>query len=96
MPVHSRAVVCAVAVARSAVVLIACGGGSYSLGGVRDPHDAILGTANLLHHAAAPGSYSRVLYAYNPSRLYVDAVRRYSRLIERDRKALYLLYSWRP
>ena len=97
MPIHSRAVVCAVAVARSAVVLIACGGGSYSLGGnVRDPHDAILGTANLLHHAAAPGSYSRVLYAYNPSRLYVDAVRRYSRLIERDHKALYLLYSWRP
>ena len=70
---------------------------AYGLGGnVRDPHDAILGAANLLHRAGAPGSYSRALYAYNPSRLYVGAVRRYSRLIERDRKALYLLYSWRP
>jgi Transglycosylase SLT domain len=70
---------------------------AYGLGGnARDPHDAILGAANLLHHAGAPGSYSRALSAYNPSRLYVDAVRRYSRLIERDRKALYLLYSWRP
>jgi membrane-bound lytic murein transglycosylase B len=67
----------------------------YGLGGdIRDPHDAILGAANLLHHAGAPGSYSRALYAYNPSRLYVDAVRRYARLIARDRDAVYLLYSW--
>jgi Transglycosylase SLT domain len=70
---------------------------AYGLGGnVRDPHDAILGAANLLRHAGAPGSYSQALYAYNPSRLYVDAVRRYARLIARDRDALYLLYSWRP
>jgi soluble lytic murein transglycosylase-like protein len=67
----------------------------YGRGGdIRDPHDAILGAANLLHHAGAPGSYGRALYAYNPSPLYVDAVRRYARLIAHDRDALYLLYSW--
>ena len=70
---------------------------AYGLGGnVRDPHDAILGAANLLHHAGAPASYARALYAYNPSSEYVDAVQRYARLMARDRDALYLLYSWRP
>jgi|SRR5436190_1698169 len=69
---------------------------TYGLGGdVRDPHDAILGAANLLRQAGAPGSYSRALYAYNPSPLYVDAVRRYARLIAGDRDAVYFLYSWR-
>jgi soluble lytic murein transglycosylase-like protein len=67
----------------------------YGLGGdIRDPRDAILGAANLLHHAGAPGSYTRALYAYNPSRLYVDAVRRLARLIARDHDAVYFLYSW--
>jgi soluble lytic murein transglycosylase-like protein len=69
---------------------------AYGLGGdVRDPRDAILGAANLLRQAGAPGSYTRALYAYNPSPLYVDAVRRYARLIARDRDAVYFLYSWR-
>jgi hypothetical protein len=69
----------------------------YGLGGdVSEPRDAILGAANLLRHSGAPDSYARALYAYNPSPLYVDAVRRYSHLIARDRDALYLLYSWHP
>jgi membrane-bound lytic murein transglycosylase B len=69
---------------------------AYGLGGdVRDPRDAILGAANLLHQAGAPDSYSKALYAYNPSTLYVDAVRRYARLIAGDRDAVYFLYSWR-
>ena len=69
---------------------------AYGLGGdIRDPRDAILGAANLLRQAGAPGSYTRALYAYNPSPLYVDAVRRYARLIARDRDAVYFLYSWR-
>jgi membrane-bound lytic murein transglycosylase B len=67
----------------------------YGLGGnVHDPHDAILGAANFLHQAGAPGSYSQALYSYNPSHLYVDAVLRYARLIRRDRDVLILLYSW--
>jgi hypothetical protein len=70
---------------------------AYGLGGdIHDPHDAILAAANLLRHAGAPGDYDRALYAYNPSPLYVDAVRRYTRLIAREPDALYLLYSWRP
>jgi membrane-bound lytic murein transglycosylase B len=70
---------------------------TYGLGGdVNDPRDAILAAANLLHHAGAPTSYARALYAYNPSPHYVDAVQRYARVMSRDRNAVYLLYSWRP
>ena len=66
----------------------------YGLGGdVRDPHDAILGAANYLHAAGAPHSYRRALFAYNPSALYVDAVLRYARQIERDRRAYFDYYS---
>jgi membrane-bound lytic murein transglycosylase B len=69
----------------------------YGRGGdIHDPHDAILAAANLLHDAGAPGNYGRALYAYNPSRLYVDAVQRYARLIERDPYAVYFLYCWGP
>jgi hypothetical protein len=67
----------------------------YGMGGdVHDPHDAILGAANLLHAAGAPGNYRRALYAYNPSSLYVDAVLRYARQIRRDRRAWLAYYSW--
>jgi hypothetical protein len=53
---------------------------AYGLGGkVHDPHDAILGAANYLHANGAPGDNAGALYHYNPSRLYVDAVRRYAR-----------------
>ncbi len=67
----------------------------YGLGGnVYDPHDAVIGAANFLSRSGAPSSYDRALYAYNASSLYVDAVRRYARLIARDRATLFLLYSW--
>ena len=66
----------------------------YGLGGnVHDPHDAILGAANYLHANGAPHDYPRALYRYNPSRLYVDAVLRYARLIKSDPRAFYVLYS---
>ncbi len=69
----------------------------YGLGGnIRDPHDAILGAANYLDQSGAPQSYGQALYAYNRSRLYVDAVLRYAGLIRRDPETLYLFYSWRP
>jgi soluble lytic murein transglycosylase-like protein len=68
---------------------------AYGLGGdIRDPRDAILGAANYLHANGAPRDYPRALYRYNPSRLYVDAVLRYARLIARDRRWLYAFYSW--
>jgi membrane-bound lytic murein transglycosylase B len=69
---------------------------AYGMGGdVHDPHDAILGAANLLRHAGAPSDNARALYAYNPSKLYVDAVLRYARVIARDRQALAFLYLWK-
>ncbi len=68
---------------------------AYGLGGdVQDPRDAILGAANYLRRSGAPADYARALHAYNPSRLYVNAVRRYARLIARDRDAVYAFYSW--
>src|SRR5207253_2894984 len=68
---------------------------TYGLGGnVHDPHDAILGAANYLRAAGAWGNIRRALYAYNPSRLYVDAVLRYARRIGADIHAYYAFYSW--
>jgi soluble lytic murein transglycosylase-like protein len=68
---------------------------AYGLGGdVHDPHDAIMGAANYLHANGAPGNEARALYRYNPSPLYVDAVRRYARRIARDPRAFCDYYSW--
>jgi membrane-bound lytic murein transglycosylase B len=67
----------------------------YGRGGdVNDPHDAILGAANLLHASGAPRSYRRALYSYNPSRLYVSAVLRYARAMRRSFRTYYVLHSW--
>ena len=53
---------------------------AYGLGGdVLDPADAILGAANYLHANGAPGDDAAALLHYNPSRRYVDAVRRFAR-----------------
>jgi membrane-bound lytic murein transglycosylase B len=67
----------------------------YGLGGnIHDPHDAIMAAANYLHASGAPGDYRRALHSYNPSPLYVDAVLRYARHIEQDRRAYFDYYSW--
>ena len=67
----------------------------YGLGGnVRDPEDAILGAANYLRASGAPRRNRRALHAYNHSRLYVEAVARYSRVMGRDPRAFYVLHSW--
>ena len=68
---------------------------AYGRGGdIHDPHDAILGAANYLHASGAPRSYSRALYAYNHSFLYVRAVLAYARRMRRDPRAFYAYYSW--
>ena len=68
---------------------------AYGLGGdIHDPHDAVLGAANYLRANGAPRSYSRALYRYNPSPLYVDAVRRYARLMAASPRAFYGFYAW--
>ena len=53
-----------------------------------------MGAANYLRASGAPRSYRRALYAYNPSALYVDAVRRYARRIAADPRALYAFHAW--
>jgi membrane-bound lytic murein transglycosylase B len=69
----------------------------YGRGGdIHDPHDAVLAAARLLRAHGAPGDYRRALYHYNPSQLYVSAVRRYARQIERDPDAVAFLYCWGP
>jgi hypothetical protein len=65
-------------------------------GNIRDPHDAILAAARLLRANGAPSRYGPALRAYNPSGLYVEAVTRYAREIDRDPYGLYFLYSWEP
>jgi membrane-bound lytic murein transglycosylase B len=68
---------------------------AYGLGrDVDDPHDAILGAANYLRASGAPRDYRRALYAYNRSRLYVDAVLRYAGQMRRDDRFYFAYYSW--
>jgi soluble lytic murein transglycosylase-like protein len=68
---------------------------AYGMGGdVHDPHDAIMGAANYLQASGAPASYAEALYAYNPSRSYVDAVLSYARRLRRDRRAYFAYHSW--
>jgi len=68
---------------------------AYGLGGdVHDPRDAILGAANYLRASGAPGDLRGVLYAYNHSTLYVDAVLAYARVLRRRPRALYAFHSW--
>ena len=68
---------------------------AYGLGGnVRDPHDAIMGAANFLHASGAPGNDRHALYAYNPSTLYVDAIMRYARQMQRGSERFYVYWNW--
>jgi membrane-bound lytic murein transglycosylase B len=68
---------------------------AYGLGGnVRDPHDAILGAANYLAANHGCTRERDALYHYNPSRLYVDAVIRYTNRIARESHAFFRYYSW--
>jgi soluble lytic murein transglycosylase-like protein len=68
---------------------------AYGLGGdVRDPRDAILGAANYLAASGGRTDEARALRRYNPSSLYVDAVRRYARRIAADRRAFFRYWAW--
>jgi hypothetical protein len=68
---------------------------AYGLGGdVHDARDAVLGAANYLAANGGARDEPRALYHYNPSRLYVDAVRRYARRIARDPRGFYRYYAW--
>ena len=67
---------------------------SYGRGGdVHDPHDAILGAARFLAAAGARRDEAQALYRYNPSGLYVTAVRRYAHRLRADPLAFYAFYA---
>jgi transglycosylase-like protein with SLT domain len=67
----------------------------YGMGGdIDDPHDAILGAANLLRHAGAPGDVDAALYAYNHSTDYVRAVRRFASRMRTDERMFRTYYAW--
>ena len=68
---------------------------AYGMGGnVHADRDAIMGAANYLKASGAPRRLRRALWHYNHSSLYVDAVLRYMRRIQADRRTLYVFYSW--
>ena len=68
---------------------------AYGLGGdIHEPRDAIMGAANYLRSSGAPRNYSRALYAYNPSRLYVEGALRIARQMRASRRTFYAIYSW--
>jgi hypothetical protein len=68
---------------------------TYGLGGdIYDPRDSILGAANYLRASGAPGNLRRALYAYNHSKLYVEAVLAYARVMRRDLRAFYGFHAW--
>jgi hypothetical protein len=68
---------------------------AYGLGGdIYDPRDSILGAANYLRASGAPGNLRRALYAYNHSKLYVEAVLAYARVMRRDLRAFYGFHAW--
>jgi Transglycosylase SLT domain len=68
---------------------------AYGLGGdVHDARDAVLGAANYLHRSGAPADERRALFAYNRSRLYVDAVLAYARVMARDPLGFAMYYAW--
>jgi membrane-bound lytic murein transglycosylase B len=67
----------------------------YGMGGsIDDPHDAILGAANLLRHNGAPRHIDRALFAYNHSTAYVRAIRRFAARMHTDERAFRIYYAW--
>jgi hypothetical protein len=65
----------------------------YGHGSIHRPSDAILAAAHLLAGHGAARNIAAALYAYNPSKRYVDAVRRYARRLRHDPQALAGYYS---
>jgi membrane-bound lytic murein transglycosylase B len=68
---------------------------AFGMGGsIGDPHDAILAAANLLRHNGAPRHLARALFAYNHSRAYVRAIRRFAAAMHADEHTFLTYYAW--
>lgn len=67
----------------------------YGMGGDIDkPRDAILAAANYLRRSGAPEDLDRALFAYNPSKSYVRAIRRFAKRVRTDERAFLSYYAW--
>jgi len=67
----------------------------YGMGGdIADPHDAILGAANYLSRSGARRDLDGALFAYNPSRDYVRAIRAFASRMRAGEHAFETYYSW--
>ena len=67
----------------------------YGMGGdIDDPHDAILGAANYLSRSGARADLDGALFAYNPSRDYVRAIRAFAARMRAGQRAYLTYYSW--
>ena len=68
---------------------------AYGMGGeIDDPRDAILAAANYLRRSGAPRDVDRALFAYNHSRSYVRAIRRFAARMRTDERVFLALYAW--
>jgi membrane-bound lytic murein transglycosylase B len=68
---------------------------AYGMGGDIDkPRDAILAAANYLRRSGAPEDLDGALYAYNHSRSYVRAIRRFAARMRADERAFLTYYAW--
>jgi membrane-bound lytic murein transglycosylase B len=68
----------------------------YGRGGdIQATGDAILAAARLLRANGAPADMAGALYAYNPSRRYVRAVRAYAGQLRANQRAFLGYYHWR-
>jgi membrane-bound lytic murein transglycosylase B len=67
----------------------------YGQGGdIEDPHDAILAAAGYLRRAGAPHDLDAALFAYNHSRPYVRAIRRFAHRMRTDARVFLTYYAW--
>jgi membrane-bound lytic murein transglycosylase B len=67
---------------------------AYGEGDINDNRDAILAAGRYLAARGAPGDMDAALYAYNPSRRYVRAVRAYAETMLADPRAYAGYYHW--
>jgi membrane-bound lytic murein transglycosylase B len=67
----------------------------YGMGGdIDEPRDAILAAANYLRRAGATDDLDRALFAYNHSRSYVRAIRRFANRMRADERTYLTYYAW--
>ena len=68
---------------------------AYGMGGdIDDPRDAILAAANYLRASGARDDIDRALFAYNHSRSYVRAIRRFAARMRTDERTFLTYYAW--